>query len=84
MHAMGHAAAAARLNGALATLRLLSSVDAVGRDADLTLALGLSLLADMQPGEAAALHAQARSALSRAAAVQPLGEDHRRRLLSLG
>ena len=84
MHAMGHAAAAARLSDALATLRRLSSVDAVGRDADLALALGLSLCVAMRPDDTRSLRAEAREALSRAAAVQPLGEDHRRLLLSLG
>ncbi len=84
MHAVGHAAAAVRLDGALATLRRLSSVDAVGRDADLTLALGLSLGVAMQPDNIRAFRAEASEALSRAAAVQPLGEDHRRLLLSLG
>lgn len=55
-----------------------------GRAGDLTLALGLSLLVDIQFGEAAALRLHARAALSGAAAVLPLGEDHRCRLMSAG
>lgn len=54
-------------------LHLKSSVDAAGRDAELTRALGLSLCVAMQPADTRSLRAEGPAAPSCTAAVQPLG-----------
>ncbi|MDI4635613.1 serine/threonine protein kinase [Pelomonas sp. V22] len=84
MQALGQGPAAVRLaEQALAALQALQAHPAQGRDALLAVAEAQLLLVALQPARSVERRAAARVALEAAAALRPLGSDHRAWLESL-